>query len=65
MCGDRRTHTSTRHLSTWFEIMAEKVFSNLREIRLIRSNYIKKDTLLFVVDPHKKMSSVFGTGRIL
>jgi len=28
--GDRRAHASTRHVSTWLEIMAEKAFSNSR-----------------------------------
>jgi len=27
---DRRTHASTQHLSTWLEIIAEKVFLNTR-----------------------------------
>ena len=29
MCGDRRAHASIQHLSTWLEIMAEKVFSRV------------------------------------
>ena len=42
MRRDRRAHASTQHLSIWLEIIAEKVFLNIR-VNMF-SNTLKLDT---------------------